>query len=1257
MRRWLSVLVASILLSSVWGNAAVISANADRNSQSWESSTGVALDKEWTISFSQDINKGLILDDFIYVVDVTGEKVNSRVFYDALAGKIRVQAPVEGYAPKSDYELIIEEGLQSKSKKKLTGSVSKYFTTGTKFSDKSAFVPRATAMDDLVLEGNVKVLDKKHVLSEDYDKKFVLVDSSATYTAGEIIVLPATNQYPFGYAAKVASALVVTGGSIVKFTEPKMDEVVRELDISKEVAVQASDVRVLAAANTAGLLQSNIKVVKRDRGFSIQLQDVGFAVKGKDQPLAGVKNIGDAGMKLSGTIDFDDAVTTLDIKKLNYLAQPIVNNVGFTADQTVHVTAEMYGQTKADMKFPLAEIPVKYASVKGAATIQAGVFVKLFLVVTYDANGVAQFSVSQEYESTTGLNMTAQGTYQPYSTFTTEDPEFIVGELSGELAMDKGVQVNVAGSILQWDLVSLHNKGTNQMTAEKAKLFNSTKNPLCYDFDSTLHYQSNASVWKQNYSVLDREYTTTKLTNCELTSISFVDKQVTVEAGEKKSLEVFGKLADGSKVDLILPNDAVSFSSTNPAVKVDSSGNISVAEDVFSDTNTQITMRYKTSTVELEKSLSFIIHGVESEEVEMLDMTEKIVREIGPDEEKVFSFVPSAADLQMNSHAVFEFDTEMELLVFVYTSKENLENEISHNEFFDVVKIPLAFEGPYYIKVMSFEEEAGEVEIKPSYEEFAPEILGGGDEECPIEMIATDATVVQKLQVIRDEYFVKSEQGKDITALYNKLSPTIVWSLLKSSTLRQELLSDLNTIHPVVDELYKVAKGQPSNYVITDKEAKAIQRIVKTVSNYLPKQQVAKLEVMKRDMKVDQMANKKLSQFLEGAQLTDKATGRIQPGELIIKLNDQTATKNPKAQIQSMLSLSGASASVQVESLHMSQATGLANTFVVNVKDTGQMEKVLTQLNAIPAIDYVELNQLYSTQTADVGYFYQWPLENEYEIAGGDLQFNAILQETKKHKMKDVIVAVVDTGVNHELADFKNIVLADKGYDFVNDDDDAMDDNDHGTHVAGIIAAQAGNGYSIAGLNQHTKILPVKVLDGFGYGTSKDISRGIIYAVDNGAQVINLSLGTDLRDQTIERALAYATSRNVIVVAATGNDFAWKISYPASSKHTIAVGATTEEAMLADFSNMGRGIDLVAPGELVPSLTSSGEVMYASGTSMATPYAAAQIALLLSVKQDLNKDSVLKLLESHHIDLGEEGYDTEYGWGMFDTVKALQSLK
>ena len=238
-----------------------------------------------------------------------------------------------------------------------------------------------------------------------------------------------------------------------------------------------------------------------------------------------------------------------------------------------------------------------------------------------------------------------------------------------------------------------------------------------------------------------------------------------------------------------------------------------------------------------------------------------------------------------------------------------------------------------------------------------------------------------------------------------------------------------------------------------------------------------------------------------------------------------------------------------------------------------------------------------------------------------------------------VTVAVVDTGVDATHTDLTGQVLP--GGDFITGTEgQSIDPHGHGTHVAGTIAAIAGNNTGISGIAPDAKILPVRVLGANGGGYMSTAAQGVVYAADHGADVINLSLSST----TPTDAVAYARSKNVVVVAAAGNARAQgsPISYPAADDGVIAVAATDSADNPASYSNRGGYVDVAAPGSGIVSTypTAKGDAyMRMNGTSMAAPHVAAVAALIRSRYRTLNPDQVEAALESSAVNLGAAGRD------------------
>ena len=225
------------------------------------------------------------------------------------------------------------------------------------------------------------------------------------------------------------------------------------------------------------------------------------------------------------------------------------------------------------------------------------------------------------------------------------------------------------------------------------------------------------------------------------------------------------------------------------------------------------------------------------------------------------------------------------------------------------------------------------------------------------------------------------------------------------------------------------------------------------------------------------------------------------------------------------------------------------------------------------------------------------------------------------------------------------------------------DDNGHGTHVSGIIGAEEGNGIGGVGACFGPRILPVKVLNASGSGTNDTISEGIRYAADNGARVINMSLGGSGASDTMQNAVNYAYDKGATVFASSGNTSDTTMNYPAGYDNVVGVGATTNQDTRADFSTYNSSVDISAPGKDIFSTmptypvtlnyTAAKNYDYLSGTSMACPMAAGVGSLVISKNPGMSPSDVESALTSTAEDLGAPGRDDEFGYGRVNAARAL----
>lgn len=308
-------------------------------------------------------------------------------------------------------------------------------------------------------------------------------------------------------------------------------------------------------------------------------------------------------------------------------------------------------------------------------------------------------------------------------------------------------------------------------------------------------------------------------------------------------------------------------------------------------------------------------------------------------------------------------------------------------------------------------------------------------------------------------------------------------------------------------------------------------------------------------------------------------------------------------------------------------------------------------------IEYIELDAVATALTNDSLYSNQWALP---KISWDKLDATASAFNISS---PSAVIAIIDTGVDYNHPDLANVVDTTKDWDFANNDPDAMDDNLHGTHVAGIAAASTSNGIGVAGISVNTaKILPVKVLNQDGAGYYSWIANGIIYAADQGAKVINLSLGGNVKSTTLENAINYAWGKGVVIAAAAGNSGNTSRTYPAYYTNSIAVWASDQNDNKAPFSSYGSWVDVGAPGVNIlstvpeskdPDSTKDG-YYYANGTSMATPHVAGLAGLLFSQHPDWTNQQVRNKIQSSADPVSGWLFNRGYlGKGRINVFKAL----
>ena len=348
----------------------------------------------------------------------------------------------------------------------------------------------------------------------------------------------------------------------------------------------------------------------------------------------------------------------------------------------------------------------------------------------------------------------------------------------------------------------------------------------------------------------------------------------------------------------------------------------------------------------------------------------------------------------------------------------------------------------------------------------------------------------------------------------------------------------------------------------------------------------------------------------------------------------------------------------------------------VLLRSKADLDKTLTEFKADPSVVSVEPETQVAGFTSPSYFTSQWGLTTlGVDLVSGTTQGNGIT------------VAVIDSGVDANNPDLVGRVINGvdyrDGFSILTTDNlidncvsytDAIysgrpnhadfgkyDPHGHGTHVAGIIAS---NGIGIKSVAPQALIMPIRVLSAQGTGDMSDVACGIKYAADNGAKVINLSLGSSTDSAALRATIGYAISKDVLVVAAAGNGGPTAPpSYPAAYPDVLAVGAVNQNLTIASFSNVGNYVDVVAPGVGIWSTCSSpsnacttadGDPNYESlsGTSMAAPFVAGLAALIFAMDANLARTDVASIITSSSIDKGASGFDQIFGYGLVNAPTA-----
>ena len=351
---------------------------------------------------------------------------------------------------------------------------------------------------------------------------------------------------------------------------------------------------------------------------------------------------------------------------------------------------------------------------------------------------------------------------------------------------------------------------------------------------------------------------------------------------------------------------------------------------------------------------------------------------------------------------------------------------------------------------------------------------------------------------------------------------------------------------------------------------------------------------------------------------------------------------------------------LRARGLTIAAEVGAPGKGLPDVVSTGgrPVQDVINELAADPAVEYAEPS--YRVQVVQEGSVTGVAVSDPLTGNQYSLDRMRVRDAWTLSKGGSGLIAVLDTGVQGNHPDLAGRVIA--GYDFVNNDSNAVDDNGHGTWVAGVIAGNTNDGYGIAGISWTDRILPVKIMNDEGLGNTTALLNGIVYAADRGATVINMSVGGFPYSQGVQDAVNYAWNKGAVLVGAAGNNNLEERFYPASMANVVSVSATQLDDEFSHWSSYGPAVDVSAPGSSIQTANctvctrnshSIYSHIYVTGTSFATPNVAGVVALIRARYPSWTPAQVVDRLYATVDDLGFAGWDNRYGRGRVNAYRAL----
>ncbi|KAA3656224.1 MAG: hypothetical protein DWQ10_15895, partial [Calditrichaeota bacterium] len=421
----------------------------------------------------------------------------------------------------------------------------------------------------------------------------------------------------------------------------------------------------------------------------------------------------------------------------------------------------------------------------------------------------------------------------------------------------------------------------------------------------------------------------------------------------------------------------------------------------------------------------------------------------------------------------------------------------------------------------------------------------------------------------------------------------------------------------------------------------------------------------------------------------------ISAQELLVKFSQDALYKSGATPATVSEFLATKSNGVTVDQIKMVAAnavgTPLENMWHIRLPSKRAADKLLTVLQQEKNIQYIQANHVFRIEQTVIN-------DSLFEQQWGLAAVHANEAWERETGRSNILLAVIDTGIDYRHPDLAGQIWLNSGEDtnnngevdsldfngidddgngYIDDirgwdftdaprfidsgdynerDNDPDDEHGHGTLVSGIIAAKSGNKIGIAGLAPGCRIMNLRAGTSLGYLEEDDVAAAIVYAVKNGARVINMSFGDLVVSPMLRDVIRYAYENGVVLVASSGNSAVDVLHYPSGFAETISVGATQENGSLAGFSNFGATVDVVAPGSGIWSTKKGGTYSLFDGTSAAAPFVTALAGLLLSMDDEMDAEVVRHIITSSAEDLGDEKWDQFFAAGQIHCAAALRVL-